>query len=256
MTNIDPVVTGRIVQGDPWVGSTQGYQGKVREKPQWFMGLAVPKMMADGVTPNPEMATLYGVMLSTAQQAFANTRDYERSAFGAPNTGFGWKVEDGDLTPSKEGFAGCWVLKLNTQIAPQFYNENNQQLTDQSQLKRGDYVQVRVGVAANKHGGTPQAALYLNHNMVKRVGFGDPIVSGPSADDVFGSAPVTLPPGASATPVGAPVGMPAPVAAAPAPVAPVAAAPAPVAPVAAAPAPVAPNPAILQPPVAPTVPGQ
>src|SRR3546814_1399507 len=45
--------------------------------------------------------------------------------------------------------------------------------------------------------------IYVNGLMFQRCGFGEPIVTGPSAAEVFATPAGALPPGASATPVAA-----------------------------------------------------
>jgi hypothetical protein len=50
-----------------------------------------------------------------------------------------------------------------------------------------------------------QAGIYLNPNIVRLLGFGERIMSGPTPDQAFADRPAALPAGASATPVAGPM---------------------------------------------------
>lgn len=211
---------GRFVMGDAFNGSDKDHQGRPRldqkgqPKMQWFMALAIPKN-------DPQWPELWGQITGVAQ------RDFPGGEWNRPD--FAWKVVDGDAKyPDRPECAGCYVVRFSSGFAPTVYNAQNAQIVDASQCKRGDYVRCYVSMRGNDDRQKP--GVYLNHQMVQVVGYGEPINSGPSPDQAFG-APAALPPGASATPVaGAPMPAapgvpqvnpaPAPTASAPTPAAP------------------------------------
>ena len=167
-------------------------------------------------------------------------RDFPGQEWNQP--GFAWKVVDGDApaNANKAGFPGHYILRMATGFAPTAYNSNDQQIVDHQQIVRGYYIQVYFSIRGNGEPATGKPGMYINHSMVRLVGYGDIIASGPSAEQAFGAMP-TLPQGASTTPLAPAAAMPAPVGAPPmAPAAPAVAAPmgAPTLPMAPAPAPV------------------
>lgn len=203
----DPVYVttpvGRHVMGDAFNGNDKDHQGRPRftqsgqPKTTWFVGLAIPKN-------DPGWADFWGQIVATAQ------RDYPAGQWQAP--GFAWKVVDGDGKnqngqPYPEHCHGHYVVRLSSGFAPTVWNAQNQQITDPSQCKRGDYVRAYIAVRGNDDQQKP--GVYLSHSMVQVVGYGEAITSGPSAAQAFG-APAALPPGASQTPVAPAQGMPAP----------------------------------------------
>lgn len=193
---------------------------------------------------------------------------------GTPNAGqfphFAWKVKDGDSAipdksgkapNTKTGYPGHWVVSFSSSFAPGLHVLDNGQVRQwgsrgpqqpDDPIVPGHYVQVQGTVQHNGNAQSP--GVFVNHQLVCRVGFGAVISSGPDAAAVgFGSG-VALPAGASATPVGmpaapvvppaAPAGMPPP---------PVMPSPPPLA-VAPPVVPVVPQPGFLAPPTAVPVP--
>lgn len=240
---------GRIVWGNPM--NPQVKKNYTTQQPiikdgqqvqEWACGIAIDKAQFNAnVMPHfqQEAATMY--------------------PSGLP-ADFSWKLTDGDGIDNngkpfadREGYAGCWVLKVSTEaFAPRVYKfENNEyRQLEPHEIKTGDYVvaNITVKVHNNNSGG-----LYINPNGFELVGYGTEIVSTANPNDMFGGQTYNLPAGASATPVSsAPAGVAMPPAAPAA--APVAATPAPAAapvattPPAAAPMPGAPAPAALPPP--------
>lgn len=193
---------GRLVQGDVFEGSDKDMQGRPRltqqgqPKTQWFIGVAFLK--------GPEWDAMW------AQIAQAAQRDFPGQEWNAP--GFAWKVVDGDApaNATKVGFPGHYILRMSTGFAPTAYNAENQQIVDHKQIKRGYYVQVYFSTRGNGEPATGKPGMYINHSMVRLVGYGEVISSGPSADQAFGGAPA-LPVGASTAPVAPIAAMPAPV---------------------------------------------
>jgi hypothetical protein len=209
---------GRIVQGDVFAGSDKDMNGRPRTdkqgnlKTQWFIGVAFPK--------GPEWDAMWAQIYAVAQ------RDFPAGDYQQP--GFAFKIADGD-DPSnaiKDGFPGNYILRFTTGFCPDGYNAQNQPIDASSGLLvRGNFIEVNFSVRGNgerpaAQGGKP--GVFINHSMLRFVGYGDPIVSGPTAEEAFGAAPVALPAGASATPIAQagqmPAQQPAPLPPTPAPI--------------------------------------
>jgi hypothetical protein len=89
---------------------------------------------------------------------------------------FAWKIEDGDgTTPNKRGrravdnpgYAGHWIVKLASSIAPKLYKmgPNGPVLyADVDAIKPGDWIEAYANIASNDTLNNP--GLYLNHSMV------------------------------------------------------------------------------------------
>lgn len=207
---------GRIVAGSVFKPSTKDMKGKVREKPQYFFALAIPKtdpavnnmlnafwqLVIENVFNNPRAT----VVLQSAINEFIR-----------PKSGFAWKIDDGDHPKhaDKAGYPGNWVIKFTTTIPIKCYDREARQI-DPASVKTGFYVDVAMTVQPNGYF-DDQAGLYVNPNMVRLLGFGEEIQPGPSALQVFGAAPAPVI--GSQTPL-APAGGPTAGAPIPAPVAP------------------------------------
>jgi len=196
---------GRIVMGDVFNGSDKDHSGRPRldkqgqPKVQFFIGVAFPKN-------DPAWPAMWQQFVATAQ------RDFPNGEFQRP--GFAWKVVDGDGVnqegkPFPEYCRGHFVVRMSSGFAPEVYDPQNRQLSAGQGIKRGDYVQCYVAIRGNDDRQKP--GLYVNHQMVKVIGYGEAISSGPSAEQAFGAAPAQLPPGASPMPT-ASGPMPAPAA--------------------------------------------
>jgi hypothetical protein len=243
---------GLFVQGDLAKPQLTDQQGQPRIKkngpnagqpdPQYFIAVAYKKSFVnwmDEITQRTELGAFLAVLDAQARADFPHLFPVPGGPCVLPT--FSYKIIDGDgvdttgkSNASKQGFAGCWVVRFSSAFAPKCFQQPNfaahQQLPDASVIKRGYYVQVNGTVDGNKNAQKP--GIYVNLDMVNWVGSGPEIVSGPDAGEAFGAG-AALPPGATAAPVGM---MPAgggaaaayPGAPAPAPAAPVyAAAPAP-----------------------------
>lgn len=193
---------GRIVSGSVSRPNLTDMYGALRDRPQYFIALAVPKN-------NPQIPQLFQTIYQHALSEFSRHHDVlRRINLGLQkNTGFAWKIEDGDLPSVKtgklrEGWQGCWVFKLSTTIAPQAVDTRNN-LIDPTVIETGYYADVAFSVAGNDHA-DHTAGLYMNPNFVRFLGYGERIAAGPTPEQAFGSVGQSM---GSPTPL-SPAGMP------------------------------------------------
>jgi len=201
MIEIQANCVGRIVWGHPGKEVAKTDQ-KTRQpilrdgKPvtQWAYGVAYPK--ADF------MANIWPAMAQEAGSGFPN---------GVPQ-GFAWKMVDGDGVDKdgkpysqREGYAGCYVLSIVTEaFAPPIFRQEGAGYVQMKpeEIKTGDYVANSLKIVLNMaKERTHSSSLYINPQGVLFIGYGAPIVNGPSAQDMFGGRQFALPPGASPTPM-------------------------------------------------------
>lgn len=229
MSNAFPFVTpeGRLVAGSFTQINTTDHQNKplAPEKHNWFVGLAFPKTTAQWYDEQGELGAVFGALRSAAAE------HYKGQEF--QNTAFAWKIDNGDdpKHASKEGYAGNWILKFTRYVAIgacKVYNTQNAEVIDPAQIKRGYYYRISGSAKANGNTGT-QAGVYVNMDMAQLKRQGKEIVSGPTAEQVFGpatgvpstpQAAYTAPSGpapSAPTPPAAPVSAPATPGVAPAP---------------------------------------
>jgi len=226
---------GRIVWGKPGQATKKTDQQSKKpilkdgqEVEQWVFGIAIPK--ADF------LANEWTWFNHVATSVFKN---------GVPQ-GFSWKFKDGDDVDrngkpfaDREGYAGCYVLTISTEMfAPPIYkNEGGKyRQLEAREIKTGDFAVVKILTKYNGATGTQTPGIYVNPVAIELVAYGAEIIStGVDPDEAFGGRTYQLPAGASAMPVhstqnGHAPGMTtaAPVAASPAPVPAPVAAPAPV----------------------------
>ena len=107
----------RVVAGSPTFKQDKDTKGKLKEKPNWFIALAVPKS-------DPQGVAAINVIIQTALAGYANHQPTLRRIHASLVNGgfnpdipgaFRWKIEDGDGEKrSREGYAGCWIFKLST----------------------------------------------------------------------------------------------------------------------------------------------
>ena len=230
---------GRMVQGDLFVPQTKDMEGRPltdkngAPRVNYFFAIAVPKA-------DPGVNDLIAQIHAVGQAGFP------AGQWKMP--GFSWKIVDGDdpTNNAKEGFIGHWVFRVSSGFPPPVWETGGTaRIVEPGKPKRGDYIRAVISIAAN--GSTSKPGVYLNHQLVEFVGYGQAISSGPDGAEVFGAAPkAVLPAGASLTPVaGPPIAAPGLPGAAPV------AAPVTPAPVA---APVTPAIDFLNPPVPPAAP--
>lgn len=203
---------GRIVSGDPWTPSDKDNDGQLRvyksgpkkgePNPQYYIGLAVPKVVRDPATGqpihNPDWANFLGFIDQVARQAWPQL---------FPNGGqcvaqnFAWKITDGDgfvrqgknagkPHSDKPGYGGHWIINFASSFAPQCVVEtspgNFAEITDQSWIKPGYYARIGGSVSSNDSVQTP--GLYMNLEKIELKGEGDVISRGITAAEAFGGA--------------------------------------------------------------------
>ena len=199
---------GRLVQGSPFEPQTLDAEGRplvIKSGPNagqprqsYFVALAIPKS-------DPGVNLLYATIASMARAAFPQ---YFDAAGNCNNPKFAFKVTDGDSqVPNtkgrkpcdQEGFPGCWVFKFNNGFAPKCYKNGAELITNPEEIKCGYYVRIYATITGNES--QQQPGVFLNVSMIQLVGYGEEIVFGPDAKEVFGATPAALPAGASATPL-------------------------------------------------------
>lgn len=208
---------GRFVTGDLFVPNKTDMQGqplKVKSGPnmgqptqQYICGLAFPKN-------SPEFAAFYDAKIDApARAAWPQWFNGPIGPNGKPSCThpqMSLKIRDGDgidgngkPNNTKEGYAGHWVLIASSSFAPKVFHvgqyQEQQQIRDPKIVRRGYYG--RVGGTIESNNNPQKPGLYVNLNMFDLCGQGPEITSGPDAATVFGSAPVTLPAGATALPM-------------------------------------------------------
>lgn len=188
--------------GNPLVTKNGPNAGQPRS--ECYFAMAIRK-------DDPAFPAFWAVLAGEAQRGFPHL-------FGADGKcikpDFAWKMTDGDsIIPNargnrpcdQEGYPGHWVFHFTTGIAPKVYHVGKEtqglEITDSNIARRGYYYQVFGTVRSNDDARKP--GLYLNPRFVRLCGYGDEIVSGPDVASAMKTAPApTLPPGASALPIG------------------------------------------------------
>ncbi len=187
-SGVTPV--GRVISHAIFEPTDKGYQGKPLDKPLWYIQVAIPKTA-------PGLQQFFDDCKGAAVAGFLN-REPERPDFA-------WKYKDGDAPDNAErdGFTGCYVFAFRNGFAPSaILDQNHKQIVDKNQIIPGYQVQVAYNIKAN--GNTDKPGIYLNFTHVKLISIDAPIISGPSADEIFGKTPTAnaLQPNAIASPVG------------------------------------------------------
>lgn len=203
-------IIGRFVQGSITEVNKTDMQNRPLPEDKWsyFYAVAVRK-------DAPGAADTVTKVVHNAWHAYAQ-HPHVQTAIGAvaqdmnhPN--FSLKIEDGDTHPKlrekPDIFGGCFVFKFGGKYPPRCFNAQNQEIPS-TEIKRGYYVEVAFSTSEN--GNTDHTAgVYLNAQGIRLVAFGTEIISGPSAEQMFGNAaPTYLPPGASTTPPSPSTAMP------------------------------------------------
>jgi len=177
---------GRLVWSNLWKGETTGYQGKPlldrqgRSRTEWSIGFAIQK--------GPEFNAFW------AQIAVKAQLDFPAGEWQLPN--FSWKLKDGDAPDQigKEGRAGHFVLRLASGFPPSVFDTSYAQIIDPKMVVPGDYLQLNIGVQGNGDNATGKPGIYLNLGLVLFMAKGEPIIAGPTPEQVFGPPqPVAAP---------------------------------------------------------------
>lgn len=224
---------GRFVFGDLYDPETENFDGE-------------PLVIKNGADKGkPTQLFVIGLAIAKTQVHWGNEPGWGQAIWAAGHAAFpggeasrgdfSWKIYDGDSTviPPKskstvrpcdrEGWKGCWVLRLQSAFAPAIYNaitnkENPPPMNEVNAVIPGYVIQV-IGTVKGNTGKSP--GVYLNHNAVGLLGYMAPIITrGVDVKGKFGGA---LPAGASTMPTAAAI----PAAASPAAPAPAAAVAAP-----------------------------
>ena len=210
---------GRLVQGDAYTASDKDQQGNLRvvktgpragqPNPQYFIAVAFPKWVNG--QPNPEWQIFEQALKTFGAGQWPAL--FPQGPYGQQPRNFSWKISDGDgidnnnkQNKDKPGFAGCWVVSFTSSFAPQLWRMSapgQYVAVGPGEIKRGHYVQVSGNISSNENPQNP--GVYINLQQVLHVAIGEEIITGPTAQQAFGTGPAALPPGAQALPVGAPM---------------------------------------------------
>ena len=234
MSEFNPILTpvGRLVSGsasEPQKTDAEGRPLVIKTGPNagqprvdYYLGVAIPKN--DPGWPAFQKLLVDQACLDFPQyaQQFAGKDLGQILAGQAARTisEFAFKIVDGDsqqpnkngkIPCQKEGYPGNWIVGLSSGFAPTCYGDSGATLIDATTIKRGHFVRVYGSVRGN--GSQSQPGIYINHNMVELVAYGEELQSGPDGAEIFGGVPTgPLPPGASATPLASPIPLANPVA--------------------------------------------
>lgn len=208
---------GRLVQGSVLEASTTDNKGQpllVKTGPNKgqptqsaFIAVAYEKMIRDPQTgqmvPNAEFNTFYGEIYAEGREGYPQHFNPDGTC---KHPRFAFKVMDGDgldndgnPNNAKTGFAGCWVVKFSSTFVPKAWM-NGAYTVDPNAIKKGYYVRVTGSMRPNIGSDVP--GVYLNHNGVEFIAYGEEILSGPNVGAVFSTAskPTYMPAGASFVP--------------------------------------------------------
>jgi len=160
---ISPV--GRIVQGDLFEGSTNGYQNKpygLRQDgsaiKKWFIALAIEKT-------NPDLGKFMQTLLGLAAQAWPTFRGNHLD-----NNAFKSKIADGDATDDPN-MKGCVIFKMESQYPPTIFAPDCQRvITNPEEVKRGYYIQVAGTYQTNGDNQKPGMKFWLQKVLFKYAG--------------------------------------------------------------------------------------
>ena len=199
---------GRLIEGSLYTFTTHDMNGEPRiyksgpkqgqPKPEFFFSLAIKKMGEQSWAQTPWGQQIYALAV----------RAFPRGEYQSP--AFSWKIVDGDSTIPNEkgmkpcdrqGYAGCWVVRLKTTFAPGLINRDTGLKLDlpDGAIQLGDYIQPIAEVMRNSEK-SHKPGIYITPKYVAFCGYGERIQLGINPQQVQWSR--ELPTGASATPVG------------------------------------------------------
>lgn len=201
--------TGRMVQG--YAHEARGSIDKTTKKPKlnqdgserksFFLAIAIAKNPAQRfvVPGTPDYESQRALIDGDARASwpqFFGTRpqglQFDASLpLDCTNPKFANKIMDGDgfdengqPNSKKEGWAGCWIVKVGNGFAPKCYEWENgwQELGPHSarKIKCGDYITVSGECVSNKSSDSP--GMYMNFDTVSFEKEGASIEQGQSVD--------------------------------------------------------------------------
>lgn len=200
---------GRLVGGSP----IKGYQDTDdKSGAKLFNDDGSPKMsyiaMLAIEKANPEWQELYTQLWNEGRGAFPHLFDANTGACIRPD--FSWKITDGDGVDKngkkhseKDGYAGCMVLKVESNYPFSCFDQGNFPVTDEAVIYRGCYIRVAMKCVGNNATGNQVPGIKIYPQALQLIGHGARISGGPDAAQLF-AAPVTagyVPAGMSATPL-------------------------------------------------------
>ncbi len=182
---------GRIVQGSPTYKQEKDYYGKPKEKPNWFLAIAVPK-------GHPSAQAALNTIMQVAWNGYQKAPHILQQIQAGFAGGFHWKIDDGDAPANagKEGFAGCWVFKFSTTLGVPPCVDMRYQPIDPGSVRTGHYVDIAANCQVNDLL-DQNAGVYLNPEMILVTGHGQEIQTGPSAQQLFAGHVPQVPAGAN-----------------------------------------------------------
>lgn len=219
--------TGRLVQGDPHKAGPQRKDAtgalKFRKDGQpdcpFFVAVAIPKNPAARlvIPGNPTYEDEKAKIDAIARGAWPNLfqPNYQRPQglqfpaslpMDCTSPKFANKVVDGDgfdedgkPNSAKDGWAGCWIIKVSNGFAPEVKEWNNgwvDMTPHGRQIKPGDYITISGTCESNKS--TQSPGMYMNFDIVSFEQEGERIVyaSAVDANSALGSrgGPANPPP--------------------------------------------------------------
>ena len=198
---ISPV--GRFINGSMTDTVKTDYQNRPipEEKQQYTVGVAFRK-------DDPLTGPMLQQMATVAMTDFANAPHIQQLIGQynfAPQSGFSWKVKDGDQPNSQgqlnENAAGCYVIYFSSSFITKCADPANAEIPN-TQIERGHYIRVAFNVSGNKNVDST-AGIYVNPQIYQFIAFGEPIRGGVDAATAFAghAVPTQLPAGASPTPL-------------------------------------------------------
>lgn len=204
-------LSGRLVQGGLQLrGKVDDDGNPVMEKEdptkqvmESFIALAIHKS-------DPQASYIRQLLTQVA------ARDYPGMITGecqSTHPRFAFKIQDGDSVDAngksvadKPGFAGHWIVKMNTRMQPKCflagkYAPHEQLQSPDDVIKKGYYIRVVGSVRDNgvpaQGKGSAVPGLFVTHQLVELIAPGEEIITGINASEAFGKL------GAAALPTGA-----------------------------------------------------
>lgn len=192
----------RFIQGDMTKLQMNDMQGKPKEHPNLFFGLAVPKFSPDPMNPqvnlmDPIISGIWGFGHQVWGHHQIAIQEAGRGFIKGPN--FAWKIQDGDAPGEPEVAKGCWIFKFGTILVPLKCADINNIPMDPAAFYLGCWVDVAASVSSNENSQKP--GIYMNPDAVRFLGHGERVQSGASVASLFGGQTGRVPVGASANPV-------------------------------------------------------